>query len=121
VGADNTGLVVTHTSSGAEELPKKLPRSHVVAAFTTVLSDCFLGVYGARERPDRPSLIDYGDDTRAKQVAARLIRDLGFEPVDVGPLRIGRYAEPFALLAGQLAYEGNGGPEVAYRFEWFKS
>lgn len=119
MGADNAGLVIAHSWSGAEELAKMLPRSHVVAAFTTVPSECFFGVYEARERPDRPSLVYYGDVAPAKQVAAHLIRDVGFEPVDVGPLRIGRYAEPFALLMGQLAYEGARGPEVAYRFEWF--
>jgi len=55
-----------------------------------------------------------------KGVAAELIRDAGFDPVDAGPLQIARYTEPFALLIGQLAYEGNGGPELAYRFEWFR-
>ena len=29
------------------------------------------------------------------------------------------YTEPFALLVGQLAYEGGEGPELAYRFERF--
>ena len=47
--------------------------------------------------------------------------DVGFEPIDAGPLRIGRYAEPFALLIAQLAYEGTGGPELAYRLEWCRS
>jgi len=28
--------------------------------------------------------------------------------------------EPFALLVAQLAYEGEGGPELAYRLEHFK-
>ncbi len=28
-----------------------------------------------------------------------------------------RYTEPFALLIAQLAYEGEGSPELAYRFE----
>ena len=37
------------------------------------------------------------------------------------PLRIARYLEPFALLMGQLACEGKGGPELAYRFERFKA
>ena len=46
---------------------------------------------------------------------ARLIRDVGFDPVDAGPLRVARYMEPFGLLVGQLAYEGKGGPELAYR------
>jgi len=27
------------------------------------------------------------------------------------------YTEPFALLVARLAYEGDGGPELAYRFE----
>jgi hypothetical protein len=31
---------------------------------------------------------------------------------------VNRYAEPFALLVAQLAYEGKGAPELAYRFEW---
>jgi predicted dinucleotide-binding enzyme len=45
-----------------------------------------------------------GDDDGAKRVAATLIRDAGFEPLDAGPLRIARYLEPFTLLVGQLAY-----------------
>ena len=48
-----------------------------------------------------------------------LIRDLGFDPVDAGPARIARHIEPFALLVAQLAYEGKGGPKLAYRFERF--
>jgi 8-hydroxy-5-deazaflavin:NADPH oxidoreductase len=60
-----------------------------------------------------------GDDQSAKDVAVKLIRDVGFDPVDAGPLRIARYTEPFALLVAQLAYEGEGGPELAYRFERF--
>jgi hypothetical protein len=39
-----------------------------------------------------------------------LIRDVGFDPDDAGPLRIARYTEPFALLIGQLGCEGEGGP-----------
>ena len=59
-----------------------------------------------------------GDDAGAKEVAAGLIRDVGFDPVDAGPLRIARYMEPFTLLVARLAYEGDSGPELAYRFEW---
>ena len=49
-----------------------------------------------------------------------LIRDVGFDPVDAGPLRIARYTEPFALLIGELAYGAAGGPELTYRFERFE-
>jgi hypothetical protein len=60
-----------------------------------------------------------GNHRGAKKVAATLIRDVGFEPVDAGPLRTARYMEPFTLLVAQLAYETRGGPELAYRFERF--
>jgi len=114
---DNTDLVVAHTSSGAEELARKVPKARVVAAFNTVPSEVLFGVYEARRKAGRPSLVYCGDDRRGKDVAAGLIRDAGFDAVDAGPLRIARYTEPFALLVGQLAYEGEEGPELAYRFE----
>jgi predicted dinucleotide-binding enzyme len=115
---DNTGLVVAHTSSGAEELAKRIPKARVVSAFNTVPSEVLFGVYEARRKASRPSLIFCGDDRRAKELAADLIRDVGFDPVDAGPLWIARYTEPFALLVAQLAYEGKGGPKLAYRFQW---
>ena len=76
-------------------------------------------VFEAQRKLTRPSLVYCGDDSRSKRLAAGLIRDVGFDPVDAGPLRIARYIEPFALLVAQLAYEGQGGPELAYRFERF--
>ena len=66
----------------------------------------------------KPSLV-YCGDARGKKIAVELIRDVGFDPVDAGPLRIARYTEPFTLLIAQLAYEGDEGPELAYRFERF--
>jgi len=116
----NTELVVGRTSSGAEKLAKKLPKARIVSAFNTVPSEVLFGVYAARRGSWRPSLAYCGDDARAKATVARLIRDAGFEPLDVGPLRIARYAEPFALLVGEIAYEGRRGPKVAYRFDWFR-
>jgi len=116
---EDGGLVVAHTSSGAEELAKKVPGARVVSAFGTVPSEVLFGVFEARGGTSRPSLVYCGDDADANAVAAGLIRDAGFDPVDAGPLRIARYAEPFTLLVAQLAYEGDGGPELAYRFERF--
>jgi predicted dinucleotide-binding enzyme len=118
MNANDTELVVAHTSSGAEALAKKVRGAHVVAAFGTVPSEVLFDVFEGRRRAKRPTLLYCGDVQRAKDVAARLIRDVGFEPVDAGPLRMARYTEPFTLLIAQLAYEGDRGPEVAYRFEW---
>ena len=119
MNAEDTGLVIAHTSSGAEELSKKVPRAHVISAFGTVPSEVLFPVFENRRKAKRPSLVYCGDDGGAKEVAAGLIRDVGFEPEDAGPLRIARYMEPFTLLIAQLAYEGAGGPELAYRFERF--
>ena len=119
MNADDTELVVAHTSSGAEALAKKVRKAKVVSAFSTVPSEVLFSVFEAKRKAARPSLVYCGDDQDAKQVAATLIRDVGFDPVDVGPLRIARYTEPFSLLVAQLAYEGEGAPDLAYRFERF--
>src|SRR5213594_3136955 len=119
MNADDTDLVIAHTSSGAEELAKKAPKARVVSAFGTVPSEVLFGVFAARKKARRPSLVYCGDDALSKKTAAKLIHDVGFDPVDAGPLRIARYTEPFTLLIAQLAYEGDEGPELAYRFERF--
>ena len=119
MNADDTDLVIAHTSSGAEALAKRVPKARVVSAFGTVPSEVLFDVFAARRKATKPSLVYCGDDARSKKVAAQLIRDVGFDPVDAGPLRIARYTEPFTLLIAQLAYEGDEGPELAYRFERF--
>jgi 8-hydroxy-5-deazaflavin:NADPH oxidoreductase len=117
---DDTGLVIAHTSSGAEALAKKVPGARVVSAFGTVPSEVLFAVFEARDGDTRPSLVYCGDDVDAKAVAARLIRDVGFDPVDAGPLQVARFSEPFTLLIAKLAYEGDGGPALAYRFKHFE-
>jgi predicted dinucleotide-binding enzyme len=120
MNAADTRLVIANTSSGAEALAKKVRKADIVSAFGTVPSEVLFDVFRAkRRRRRRPSLIYCGDDKDAKHVAARLIRDVGFEPVDAGPLRIARYLEPFTLAIAQLAYETDEGPEIAYRIERF--
>jgi predicted dinucleotide-binding enzyme len=118
MNVDDTELVVAHTSSGAEVLAKKLDPRPFVAAFGTIPSEVLFRVFEARGTDTPPTLMYYGDDPSAKHVAAGLIRDIGFEPLDAGPLRIARFAEPFTLLIAQLAYNLDRGPELAYRFEW---
>ena len=119
MNSEDSRLVIAHTSSGAEELARRLPRSSVVSAFGTIPSEVLFGVFKGPQGKDRPSLLYAGDDRGSKEIVASLIQDVGFEPVDAGPLRIARYLEPFTLLIAQLAYEGDRGPELAYRFEWF--
>ena len=70
MNADDTKLAVAHTSSGAEQLQKKLRRAHVVAAFGTVPSEVLFDVFEARRKAARPSLVYCGDHEDARDVAA---------------------------------------------------
>jgi predicted dinucleotide-binding enzyme len=117
MNAADTELVVGHTSSGAEELARRAPAASVISAFGTVPSEVLFPVFNARGTGTPPHLLYCGDNDEAKEVAARLIRDVGFEPTDAGPLRSARYLEPFTMLIALLAYERDAGPELAYRFE----
>ena len=55
---DDTGLVVAHTSSGAEALAKKARKAAVVSAFGTVPSEVLFDVFDAKRRSRRwPSLL----------------------------------------------------------------
>ena len=116
---DDTGLVIAHNDSGAEALARRLPKTRVVSAFNTVPSEVLFSVFESRHKEPQPSVVYCGDESSSKEIAAQLIRDVGFDPVDSGPLRIARYTEPFALLIAQLAYETDESPELAYRFERF--
>ena len=96
MNASDTALVIAHTSSGAEALAKKTKRAKVVSAFGTVPSEVLFDVFDAKRRTRRrQSLLYCGNNDDAKNVVAQLIRDVGFEPIDAGPLRIARYLEPF--------------------------
>jgi predicted dinucleotide-binding enzyme len=114
-------LVVCNTSSGAEALARKIPRARVVSAFNTIPSEVLFSVFAARRSRRRRSVVFCGDDWRARAVAKNLIHDLGFDPVDAGPLRSARYTEPAGLLVAQLAYNSGRGPELVYRYEWLGS
>ena len=114
---NDSRMVVGHTTSGAETLAHRLRTAHVVSAFSTAPSEVLFPVFERRRRKTRPDLVFCGDHKGAKATAARLIRDVGFNPVDLGTLSVARYVEPFSLLLAEIAYGGPPGPRLAYRFE----
>src|SRR5713226_5436808 len=63
---DNTDLVVAHTSSGAEELARRLPIALVVPSLNTVPSEVLYGVYEVKSKVRRPSLVYCGHDKGSK-------------------------------------------------------
>src|SRR5579862_8840041 len=100
MNADDTELVIAHTSSGAEALAKKVPNAIIVSAFSTVPSEVLFEI---RKKRPKPSLVYCGDDPQSKAVAAELMGDIGFDPIGAGPLRIARLPEPLSLLVARLA------------------
>ena len=105
---DDTHLVLGLPTSGAEALAAKAPGAHVVSAFSTALSEVLFPVFEGRGRGTPPDLVYCGDHKGAKKTAATLIRDVGFNPVDLGALSAARYVEPFSLLVAQIAYTVRG-------------
>ena len=77
-------------TSTAEQLQSWVPGANVVKAFITIS-------YGTLANPGRaagPVTIPFaGTDRTAKERVARLISELGLEPIDAGPLVASRYIE----------------------------
>ena len=82
-------------SSSSEETQKRLRGARVVKAFNTVwFKD--LAEQGSTTLPEdqRRAIFVAGDDNDARRDVAGLARELGFAPVDLGPLREGVRAQP---------------------------
>jgi 8-hydroxy-5-deazaflavin:NADPH oxidoreductase len=84
----------------------------LVKAFNTVDAE----VMANPRYADGPAALpEAGDDRGAKATALVLARDLGFEPVDAGPLSMARYLEPVAMLWIELALVQGLGRRFALR------
>jgi len=107
---DLSALDVGTTTSGGEQVAKAAPGAKVVKIFnTTGAGNMANPKYGGT----KVTMLYAGDDAEAKKVASRLASDLGFDPVDAGPLSSGRMLEPFALLWISLAYQQKMGMDFA--------
>jgi predicted dinucleotide-binding enzyme len=75
-----------------------LPGARIVRAFNAI-GAARMG--SAHEQPGRIGMPIAGDDAAAIAAASRLIRDIGYEPVLIGSLAMGRYLMPGTPLAGE--------------------
>jgi predicted dinucleotide-binding enzyme len=108
----NMNLAVGFTTSGAEELQKKLPRSRVVKAFNTVFAQHMeTGKLGDQ----RLSAFVASDDEPARKQVIDLARSIGFDPVDSGPLKNARLLEPLAYFNIQLGYGLGMGTQIGFK------
>ena len=80
---DFTGMEIGHDDSGGQHVAGWLPESHVVKGFNTI----GFGVMANPQFGDRAAaLLIAGDHADAKQTVAKLAKDIGFDPVDIGPM-----------------------------------
>jgi predicted dinucleotide-binding enzyme len=75
-----------------------LPGARIVRAFNAI-GAARMGA--AHEEPGRIGMPIAGDDAQAIEAASRLIRDIGYEPVLIGGLAMGKYLMPGTPLAGE--------------------
>lgn len=106
---ENMNLALGFTTSGAEELQRKVPKAKVVKAFNTVFAE---HMDTGRLHDEPLTAFIAGDDSTAKQEAMELARDIGFDPVDAGPLKNARLIEPLGYLNIQLGYGQKMGKDI---------
>lgn len=75
-----------------------LPGARIVRAFNAI-GAARMG--SAIEAPGKIGMPIAGDDAQAIALASKLIRDMGYEPVLVGGLDMGKYLMPGTPLAGE--------------------
>ena len=94
-GPDGIFLEIGHTTSGAEQIAAALPGVALFKAFNHV-------GFGIMAEPRLPvgaaAMLVAGDDAALKPTVLTLVRELGFEVIDAGPLRAARLLEPMAML-----------------------
>lgn len=110
---DYMQLVVGHSTSGAEEVAKQASGAKVVKAFNHIYAQIIHS--SPRFGEHHATVFFCGDDEAAKTTASALISEIGFEPMDAGPLRNARYVEPLAELCVQLAYALGMGTDQAMK------
>ncbi len=114
VDVSNGPKAVEEGQSLAEELQERLPEAHVVKAFNSAFASKMADPIDG----DRP--LDgfiAGNDDAAKQAVASLVRDVGFEPLDVGDLRHARTLEGMAWINISLNMEKGWPWQSAWRLE----
>ena len=100
-------------TSGAEQLQQALPAAKVVKAFNTTFATAM--ATGQINGEPLAGLVA-ADDAVAKSEVLSLVQQLGFDPIDAGPLANARLLELLALLNIMLGFVQGYGPNSGFRF-----
>lgn len=104
-------LAIGFDKSAGEQVAALASGARVVKAFNTTGAE---NMAALRDFPSRPMMPVAGDDAEAKNLVLRLAEDLGFEPVDAGPLVASRLLEPLAMFWIKQAYAQQMGRDFAF-------
>jgi len=85
-------------TSGAEEVQRLVPGAKVVKAFTIYGFENFQNSSYPGYGNLKPAMLIAGDDAAAKTTVCKLCEDLGWRPVDAGPLSSALHLEHMTLL-----------------------
>ena len=107
---DFQGLMIGHTTSAAEEIQKLAPEAKVVKAFNTIFAQLLPSE--AREGKTLQVFVA-ADDAGAKAEVSALVKSLGFDAVDAGPLSNSRFIEPIGEMNIHFGYFLGWGPVSA--------
>jgi 8-hydroxy-5-deazaflavin:NADPH oxidoreductase len=99
------GPTIDNGASNADQLAAWLPDAHVIKAFNTLFAS-----HQADPMADGTALDGFvaGDDAKAKETVLELVRSIGLNPVDVGPLARAQQLEQLAFLNIALNATANG-------------
>jgi len=101
-------LELMQSSSTSEVLQERLPKARIVKAFST-LPAAMLDVTQWSQNPVTPAIFIAGDDLSAKEVVSQLVKDAGFQSLDVGPLVNARSIEQLGILLHHIGTHQFGG------------
>jgi predicted dinucleotide-binding enzyme len=111
IGPDGLQLVLGFETSAAEQIANWSPGAWVFKTLNTTGSD---NMGNAASYPVKRRLLVAGDDAAEKAVVMDLVRTLGFDPVDAGPLKNARLLEPFAMVWIDQAIKRGRGRDFAF-------
>lgn len=114
MGADGLELSLGFDTSAGELVAGWATGAHVFKALNTTGAG---NMDSARRYPSPPVMFVAGDHSDAKPIVMGLVADLGFEPVDAGPLRTARLLEPMAMLWIEQALKRGWGQGFAFMVE----
>jgi predicted dinucleotide-binding enzyme len=111
MGSEGLTLALGYSDSAGERMARWAVGARVYKAFNTTGSANMENVSGY---PVPAAMFVAGDESSGKSTVMALARDIGFEPIDAGPLRNARLLEPLAMLwIDQALYRG-AGPDFVF-------